>query len=513
MRARRASGGREGELLKRAARLRESVDSLLPKLSAGCPTDRFDRLRKDLEEVRAARDDEDRLERLSRRGDPIPRAYAGLLKFYLDEKLPGILVAPYPGGDLSFAPLGKASKEEQIAVQQSDDPKRLVLGYLRWARKGFHFFAAPNALYCTGKDPRPPAEFLTAQIAGLPYRLEARDGGRRYDCPHLAREEPNPYLSIDWEGAGTTIRVCRRCAKSDRQLLGALSQGIAVPKPERTFTIDASLNVDCHGGEECIHRRLPELPRGLRKRYLFGKVSDSELLDAYKGEVAPRIAQSREPLFVAAGHCYGADIPSFIEALKPSPEERIALAKVLPVVDGLFELDEVKASRALEKLWHDHAELIVEAIVPDPEKAQRLVREARASPGRVSELLARAARAGREEAVLAELPRYRSLSAEAQFVDQVARLYRGQGDRAAEKLILEALPREGKARGLAYGLLVVLEKERAHDWQFTDTEREFGRSLSALLGATLRSPPSAYHESMAALFAAAGVTDFGEREP
>ena len=89
MRIRRASGGREGELVRRASKLRESVDPLLPRLARNCPPDRFDRLRRDLEEVRVAKDDEHRLDRMRRWGEPLVRAYAGLLRFYLEPELPG----------------------------------------------------------------------------------------------------------------------------------------------------------------------------------------------------------------------------------------------------------------------------------------------------------------------------------------------------------------------------------------------------------------------------------------
>ncbi|HEV2166492.1 MAG TPA: hypothetical protein VGS23_05910, partial [Thermoplasmata archaeon] len=478
MRIRRASGGREGELVRRASKLREGVGPLLPKLARDCPPERFDRLRRDLEEVREAKDDEHRLDRMRRWGEPLVRAYAGLLRFYLEPELPALIVARYPSGEIPYAPLSKASREAEVAVQYSDDPTRLLLGYLDWARKGYHFFATHDALYCTGSDPSPPEEFRARQLEHLPYRLGA-SGGRGLDCPHLASGSHVPYLEVDWPGATTRIRVCRRCAKGDRHLLGDLSANAAIPDPESAFQVSVSLNAECRLAQDCPHRHLPGLPRSLKKRYHFGKLSDRELVDAYVAEVLPLFERARSPIFVSEGTCYGSDRGAFVDSLDPTPEERAALERVLPEVQGLFEVEEATASRALEKLWPEHADTIVRAIVPDPERADRLVREARSSPGRVSELLHRAARATREREALDALPRYEGLAPEAAYLDAAARAFRSQGARAAEKLIVERLPREGKQRGLAFGLLIALGRESSYLWQFTDTEQNFGRSLVA----------------------------------
>ncbi|MCI4357899.1 MAG: hypothetical protein L3J95_02025 [Thermoplasmata archaeon] len=509
MRVRRASGGREGELVRRASRLRDSVEPLVPKLARDCPPERFDRLRRDLEEVREARDDQHRLDRMRRWGEPIPRAYAGLLRFYLEPELPALIVARYPAGEISYAPLSKASREAEVAVQNSDDPTRLLLGYLDWARKGFHFFATDDVLYCTGSDPAPPEEFRTRQLAHLPYRLQTAPEGRALDCPHLAPGSHVPFLEVDWTGAQTRVRLCRRCAKSDRHLLADLSSNAAIPDPESAFRVTVSLNAQCDSAPDCPHRHLPGLSRGVTKRYHFGKLSDREVLDEYVAGVLPLFERSRSPIFVSEGNCFGPDRKRFIDSLEPTPEEQAALERVLPEVQGLFEVEEATASRALEKLWPDHAETIVQAIVPDPERASRLVKEARSAPGRVSELLHRAARATREREALDALPQYHGLVPEATFLDSIARAYRSQGARASEKLLLDRLPREGKQRGIAFGLLVVLGKESAHLWQFTDTEQNFGRSLVPWIGPVLKAPPEEYHAALDRVLGAAGVAEWG----
>lgn len=509
MRARKASGGREGELLQRAGRLRKDIGPLIPKLGPDCPPGRFEKRRAALEEVREQRDDADRLGRLARRGDPMARALAGLFKLYLDEEMPALLVARFPSGEISFAPLAKTPREFQIAVQQYDDPERLLIGYLDWAKKGYCFFATKHQLFCTGPTARPPEEFLSALAGELPYRLEHTPDGEL--CPHLARKEPVPYLEVDWPGAETRFRVCRRCARSDRHLLGSLTARVAVPKPERAFPLTLALNVDCRAGSSCVHARLPEPSRAVRKAYLFGRSSDAQAMDAYRKELGRWLDDGRGRRFVAAGVCYGDEAAGFVAALAPTPAERKALEGVLPTVDGPFDIPEATASQALERLWHDHAEEIVRAIVPDPARAEQLVRDARASPGRVSELLHRAARETQERELLSQLPSFSRLAPEAALADQVARIYRTGGREAAVKQVLQTLPREGRQRGIGFGLLLALDQATPHLWQFSDTEQEFGRSLADRARRLLSTEPSGYAAALGELLGAAGVTDWGVR--
>lgn len=509
-RVRRGSGVREADLLSRAKALRGSVDALLPKLTEECPRDRFDRLREELEEVRAAHDDDKRLEKLARRGDPMARAYAGLLKFALEPSAPTVVAFPIPGGEVSYAPLARTDKEAEVAVQQSDEPDRLLLGYLWWARKGFHFFATRRTLWCTGRSARPPPEFVAERVAEAPYRFVEQAKDRRFACVHLAQGEARPYLEVGWPGAERSFRVCRRCAKDDRHLLSSLSDGAAVPDPASEFPVSASLNVDCRGGPECVHATLPELPRALRSRYELGRLSDAQLVDEYLAELKPRLERTRRPTFVAGGRCFGSDLSGFLQALTPTAGERAALGAVLQGSEGLFAVDEPSASRALEKLWSGHAEEIVRAIVGDPEEAQRLVDEARGAPGRVAEILKRAQHRHEAQELLGSLPQYERLVPEAAWADRIARAHRTGGDAGAERAIAEALPREGKLRGIAYGFLLALGRNAAHDWQFTDTEKEFGVVLRPRARELLDAPAAAYHPALDRLLTSAGVAGWGE---
>jgi hypothetical protein len=512
-RIRKASGIREHDLVARARALSESVDGLLPRLTPECPTERFDRLRRELEEVREARDDARRLERLSRWGDPLARAYAGLLKFALEPTTPAVVGFPGPGGEVSYASLARTDREAEVAVQQSDEPDRLLFGYLDWSRKGFHFYATRRTLVCTGRSNRPPPEFLAEKTESLPYRFHDGPSAGLRLCSHLAAGEPRPFLEVDWRGAERRFRVCRRCTKEERHLLSALSHGAAVPDPDEEFPVSAELNVRCEGGPECVHADLPELARALVKRYELGRLSDAALLDAFVDELKPRIERTRRATFVAGGVCYGDRFPAFLDALQPSPIERQALEEVLRDRSGYFEVDEPAASRALERLWADHADEIVRTIVRDPEEARRLVEEARGAPGRVAEILKRAQRRTEERELLEALPRYDRLTREAAWVDRIAREHRTHGAGGAERAIVQSLPREGKERGIGYALLLALGRGGSHAWQFTPTEREFGQALEGHARELFHAPAAGYHPALDRLLQAAGVADWGALAP
>ncbi len=505
----KGSGVREQDLVARARALSHSVDPLLPRLAPSCPPERFERRRAELDEVREAHEDSRRLERLARRGDPLARAYAGLLRFALEPEAPVVATFALPDGEVSYAPLARTDREAEVAVQQYDDPARLLLGYIDWARKGYHFFAGRRTLWCTGPENRPPPEFRAEKIAALPYRLGEDPAHHRFDCPHLGSGETRPFLEVDWAGAETAFRICRRCAKDDRHLLSSLSDGTASPDPSSEFAVRVDLNVRCGGGRDCVHADLPELPRSLRRDYELGRLSDARLIDAYLSEIRPRIERAPRPTFVARGVCYGADLEKFLDALGPSPAERRALHAVLSERPGYFEVDEPSASRALERLWADHAEAILRSILDDPETVRRWIDETRAAPGRVAEVLKRAQRLSDERETLGALPRYSRLAREAAWVDHVAREFRTHREAGAERAILQSLPREGKERGLAFGFLVALGRGHAHAWQFSPTEQEFGQSLSERAHLLLAAPAAEYHRALDRLLQLAGVVDWG----
>ncbi len=512
-RLRRISAVRKEDLLLRAKALRSSVDPLLPALTRDAPPDRFDRLRVELEEVRESRDDEDRLERLARRGDPLARAYAGLLRFSLKPEAIAVVTFPLPSGDIPFAPLARTDPATEVAVQHSDEPARLLLGYVEWARRGFHFFATDDKLWCTGRSAEPPPSVLSAKVMEIPYRLVEDPTSHRRICPHLASHEARPFLEVEWPGARTGFRVCDRCAKPDRHLLGSLTDGIATPDPSAEFPVRADFNVRCKAGASCVHSRLPDLPRGVRQSYERGRLADSELLHEYLSEVRARLDRVTERTLVVNGVCFGGNVDGFLDELKPTATERRVLEQVLKETSGYFSIDRATSGQALEQLWPTHFETIVHTIVEDPRESRRLIEELRgAPPGRVAELLKRVQRVREERDVMESLPKYQSLTPVAAYVDRVARAYRTQGGEGAARIALESLPQEGNGRSLAFALLLALGQSDPHVWRFSETEQKSGHFLVEAARSLLNGSPQDYHSALDRLLVSAGVAGWGVRQ-
>lgn len=530
-RVRYTSGGKEGELLTRAKALRKDPTLLLPRLAKGCPDAPFERIRRDLETVKEAKQDSDELHRLSGRGEDLARSLAGLL--YYAEEHPDInsAVARHPTGDIPFLPLANASKESLIAVQYYDDPRRLLLGYVHLAKGGFfgggglHFYALEREILCTGREAAPPPEFVRATLERLPYRIAPAAGeatgagtsGRRdasshvMICPHLARGDAEAHLIVRWTSVDRTLKICRKCAREDTHLLSSLSESMAIPSLEGEFEVEATLPIDHAHKGACVLTSLPSLSSSLEKRYRAGRLSDAALLKSFGEDVDRSLESVRSTVLVAGGRCYEGNVEDFLEALGPTPVERAALSEVLPTLGRPLICPEARAGKVVELLWKDHSMELLTAAGASPEEARRREAEARSAPGRVAEVLNRMAQHLKEEEAVAQLPSYRDLVPEAALADRLARLMRTSGAPEVERSIARESPPEGKVRGLAWAFLLALGKEGQQAWRFSDTEKEFGEALAPAARKLLHAPAKGYHEALNALLLEAGIPTWGVR--
>ena len=514
------SGLKEGELLGRARELRKDYRPLLPTCRGEAPPETFDRLRKALEAVQEVRDDAGALKKLSTRGDDLARAYAGLLHWAREKPELSTLVVRTPSGSIPYLPVAPADPEALIAVQYYDDPRRLLHGYLKYARGslfgggGYHFYALERGIVCTGRSADPPPEFVRSTLDRLPYRLSpgtGKEGEAIRQCPHLLRGEREAHIRLRWLSAGLTLEVCRRCAKPDVHLLSAVSENMAIPHVEADFTVETVYPLEHVHPGSCPLATIPPLLASEEKRYRSGKVSDEELLSDLTNAMQAHLSGQRERILVAGGTCFGTDLEAAVEGLHADPMEARALKAALEERTGPLVVAEPTVGKVLEALWKEHAETLLQAVGAPAEEAARLARENRSPVGRVNDLLTRVARRHRELDKLAELPRYRDLVPEAALADSLGRLYRTQGGGAVERRIAQVNPADGKLRGLAWAFLCALGRGENQSWRYSDTEREFGEILIPKVRRLLEAEPGGYHAALADLLTEAGVSWWGER--
>jgi len=212
----------ERALIERAKSLRKDYTPLIPECIGDCDASIFNRIERSLSLVQRFADDPRRLPKFASHGELIARGYAAMLMIADAGKVPYTAVAPTPFGEAIYAVRGKMPKEVLIGTQHHDDKRLLLLAYMYLAmKKRLYFYATKNTLYCTGRVPAPPEEYVKEALRRIPYRL-SRDG-KKLMCKHLKEGESAPYLRILWKSQGIEISVCEQCLSEDANLFGKLT--------------------------------------------------------------------------------------------------------------------------------------------------------------------------------------------------------------------------------------------------------------------------------------------------
>ncbi|HLE96638.1 MAG TPA: hypothetical protein VI997_04640, partial [Candidatus Thermoplasmatota archaeon] len=249
-----------------------------------CPLARLNRA---LADVHARREDEAYLQRRSKSGRGLVKAYAGtLLLARGDGELPYVAQAKLPFGTYPYAMRGTAAAHHYLGLQHWDDPRLRLLAFSDFVKKKrFRFFAVGDAVVCTHRTGPVPAEYVAQEAERL--GLTEHDGA--WTCPH---PQALPAVLIDWRAAGARVRVCGACG-GPRNTAHALLENAAVPRPGATFGARAELAPIRGAPEVDAHEKEAE------ERYLSGEIGDAALLDAAAARRRRAFAALPPPFFVA----------------------------------------------------------------------------------------------------------------------------------------------------------------------------------------------------------------------
>jgi hypothetical protein len=507
----------ERELVHRAEQLAKDPGRALPKIVPPCTKDPFGKVRKAMERISRFADDEKRLEKLAGRGDPIVRAYAGTLMLGAAGKAPYLASLKLPQGEVFYAMRGKATKEKLAGMQWFDHPMyRLLLFYdLAIKRPYLHFYSTRDTLYCSCKEPRPPADYVAFAMQQPKSNISQVSDGL-WTCPHVeeaAAREGDPidgtYLRVHWRSGGVTVAVCRRCARSSKDTtVGSLSSHMAVPRIEEDFEIQVLHRLE--GAEDCpLWDRLSTMPLDGEDLdgYFKGKVDDIDLIESHLRHVNDRLSEHRGPHFILGNRCYCDDAEEFVEALGPSDEERLALEEILPKLDHPLVLDRATPAKVLTELWEDHGEDALRAVVGGDEELMEQYLEHPDVQTSPSTVLKRALVDHRKRTIIARLPSYDRLPPIARFANKVARAYKTEGTSGAARMVEKERGSDARIKPVAYAFLLALGMEASKKWQYDRTEIEFANFLVDKVKQLMEADPEDYHEALQALQSATGSTE------
>jgi hypothetical protein len=510
--ARAASKVQEKELISKAKKILKNPDLIVPKCEheGRCP---LDKTRRQIKRVQSVADDDKKLAKLAKSGDQLARAYAATLLLSHSESAPYLAVLRTPFGEIAYAMRGKVKKEKLVGVQHYDKPKWKLLSVLDLASKNhLHIYSTKKGMICMGKEGKPPDYFVKEMIDSIKYQLKRE--GDVYTCEHLSAKDvqekeaaSESYILVHWRPARKKIAVCERCASKKTNILALISQNMAIPKPETNFDIDVIsvliCEVDC---DECDVEKHLALDEKLRESYFKGVISDRELLENHLKNYEEFLRDKDIKLYVMDEKCYGSEMNAFIDALKPTEEEKKGLIDLLEKVDKPVLVSKASPNKVLSLFWDEHGKEAVNAIVDDEEEAQRIFDEADTSKSSPSQILREASVLTKERDIISALPKYKSLPPIAKFADNVARIYMTQGKSDALRAIEHYKGGETRIKSVAYAFLLALEHGASKKWQYTKTEIDFAQFLKDHASKLLKSEPGKYHENLQGLLSATGST-------
>jgi hypothetical protein len=507
----------ERELIHRAEQLAKDPGKALPTIVPSCSKDPFAKVLKKMEGVSKFAGDEKRLEKLAGRGDPIVRAYAGTLMLGAAGKAPYLASLKLPQGEVFYAVRGKVPKEKLVGMQWYDHPIYRLLLFLDLAvkRPYYHFYSTKEKLYCSCKEPRPPADYVTFAMQQPKGNYSKVEEGL-WTCPHVdpgAVKEGKPiegtYLRIEWHSGKQLLGICRRCAKSSHgSTMGSISAHMAVPRIEDDFHV--SVHHRLAGSGDCAlwdKLSVQPLDKDDLDDYVKGALDDGGLIDKHIKNVDETLRDHRGPHFILEDRSYCDDASAFVDALNPSDEERLALEAVLPDLDHPLILERATPAKVLGELWDDHGEEMLGAVVGGDEELLKKYLDHPDVQSSPSLVLKRALVDHRKRTIIDRLPTFGKLPMVARFADKVARAYRTEGAEGALRTVEKERGSEQRIKPVAYAFLLVLGKEASKKWQYDKTDIDFATFLKDKAKALLDAEPEEYHESLQALLSATGSTE------
>ena len=502
--ARITSKIREKDLMEKARALMEDPELVLPECASECGSCPFKKTRARLEKVRKYKDDPVKLDKFAKRGDRLARAYAATIGLAHEEKAPYLASAKYPGGTVMFALRGRTNKEKLIGVQNFDSPKWRVLGVLDLVKKkGLHFYSYGDDFVCTGRQPKPPEEYM-AQAAESVGATRKDDGA--YSCPHMSGNTER--LEFEFVNTDKKVSVCPQCGAKNKNTLNKLAEGMAVPSvlDEIDISIERPL-VIVSGSKDLKNLLKTPVDRQLLEKYASGEIGDRELIDAHFDEVHARIEERPGKLYVRGDRSYGDDRDAFVGAMTEDELEAKALKAMLADIDHMIVTDPKDTVNSLmSKYWSAHGLAALKGVVPEDVAEEHFSEDAESAQSPLKVVRQAVKKAAHAE-VTSRMPSYTGLSQYSMFVDEVVRAYKTRGSSGANAVLDADTSNDHRTRSIAHAFYLSLGIS-TKSWKYTSEEQEFGRHLSGSAKALLDSQDAdTHHKAFVSFMKEAGSAE------
>ena len=498
----------QAQLRKLASKMAEDPEMIIPKCESECTKCGFDSTLSKIKRIQSMRKDAKALNKLAKGGKQFERGYASMLILAAEEVPIMFATARLPSGDVSFTMRGKVKKEVLIGFQHWDEPVLRLLAYSELAtKKGLHLYSHDDHVSCSGKKPHFPEPLLAGLLRSSGYSL--RKSGVDYACEHMAEHE-GQSLRIRIVSSNISVELCKHCSSRKTNLYQELTARMLAKHPEKDFVITLEHDLKCISGDECTLATAGIGTTGLLERYRRGEVSDRELLDEYSQLARDSLANIGKPVFVLGNQCYDDDMDTFINALKPSEIEELALRRVLKAAPEPVVMDTGTPNAVLSIFWPKIGASAIYAVIGDKELARKIYADTKDSGKTPVQILRDAKIQSKSKNVLDALPDLKGLGRMGRHVDEIARTYKAVG----REDILRILDKSGgdtKMKSINCGFLRALEALKGKEWQFTKEELDYGEYLAEFAKALLESKPSEYKEKLPNLLTASGSSETIEK--
>ncbi|MGA1792512.1 MAG: hypothetical protein ACMUHM_01025 [Thermoplasmatota archaeon] len=523
--ARTASKGLEKELKRKAKRLSQDPDLALPK----CPTDvpYFKSIGKKLREIQRMKDNKKALEKASKKGDRLARAYAATLLLLHEEKIPYLAVFKSPFGDVGYALRGETSKEKLVGIQNYENPRIKMMAFLEEVKKKKLFmFVTEDEVICTGSDPKPPKEVIDA----LPKRLGKgmRKEGNVIHSPDLRtatveKMEPwkEPYLVVSWDSAG--IKMAKSLSYSlqnQDNTFATCASYMATDRISKHFSVTVNVRPLCEKGKGCpcdppqkeekkesFLLRLGKVKEQTSTdQYMEGKMMDHRLIEKELDDYRKRLEEVGETVYIISNKCYGTDHKAVMSSLVLNAEEKAALKSFFSHAKGPLIAQDPSANKIMEPFWRDVGEAVLKDLIDDKTISKEVFKDYPAPRFQPMTIIQEARYRVEETQMRKKLPTPKDPPRMIEFAYECALAYLVRGGEGASRIVEKYHDDDIKLKAAKFAFVKGLNLTRSAGWSYTTHEMGYAQGLDEIVVELAKDDPAKFKNGLIKLWKATGST-------